>query len=131
MTMMRDSLVNHKSPFHLVKTRTEKLSVDQRTALRGASAAALEQREKKKFTLAIEKLFKTLIDEMMMIFAPPKHNAMCKNYGHVIHDVHWKGLFPICGECGQEVTDKKQLRKATPHGSDYSFIPTKASHLQA
>jgi len=45
---------------------------------------------------------------------PAKKNSMCKYYGHVIRDTHWKGYLPKCDDCGCEVNNPDQLRKASP-----------------
>ena len=44
--------------------------------------------------------------------APVKVNSMCKYYGHVIDQAQWKGYLPKCADCGSEISDSAQLRKA-------------------
>lgn len=43
---------------------------------------------------------------------PVKVNSMCKYYGHVINQAQWKGYLPKCADCGSEISDSAQLRKA-------------------
>jgi hypothetical protein len=42
-----------------------------------------------------------------------KAHTMCKEYGHVISP-GWTGAYPKCDQCGAEVRDPTELRKAIP-----------------
>jgi hypothetical protein len=38
--------------------------------------------------------------------------VQCENYGHVMRQA-WGGAFPICSDCGIEITSQTRLRSAT------------------
>lgn len=49
---------------------------------------------------------------LLRLFPPAVKNSMCKYYGHVITNRHWKGEFPICDQCKTEIRSKAELRTA-------------------
>lgn len=49
---------------------------------------------------------------LLRLFPPAGKNSMCKYYGHVLANRHWKGEFPICDQCGTEIRSKAELRTA-------------------
>lgn len=49
----------------------------------------------------------------LFAFGPKKVQSMCKYYGHVVDKKSWQGGFPRCEDCGCQITNPDQLRKAT------------------
>lgn len=74
-------------------------------------AAQMKEDKVRKFVSS----FLTGISSMFAgLFAAPtqKKNSMCKYYGHVIPRGNWEGYLPKCSDCGAEINNPSQLRKA-------------------
>jgi hypothetical protein len=85
------------------------LSRKQRSSLRQASNDAANVQPGRR---AWRNFVRNIVGDFMLVFASPKHNAMCENYGHVIGNPRWIGEFPRCADCGSQIRDKSDLRKA-------------------
>jgi hypothetical protein len=48
-----------------------------------------------------------------LLFFPKQTNAMCKNYGHIIDHKRWGTGLPKCQDCGAEIKDPGDLRRAS------------------
>ncbi|MBY0547083.1 MAG: hypothetical protein K2W95_07305 [Candidatus Obscuribacterales bacterium] len=60
----------------------------------------------------VRSLWSELSYLLLRLFPPKVKNSMCKYYGHVLTDRHWKGEFPVCDQCGMQIRSKAELRTA-------------------
>jgi len=66
------------------------------------------------FSRRVIRLFQDLLQSVTGVFArEEQHRSQCDIYGHVIKE-GWRGDFPKCFKCGQQVTDLSQLRGSRP-----------------
>lgn len=72
-----------------------------------------QRKQKKGVLLTVRQITKralaSLFQSPLWADKPP---PMCRNYGHVIKDIHWKGSLPVCDDCGCKISDPSMLRKA-------------------
>jgi hypothetical protein len=104
------------STYSRLSTKSNRRVASQRitrTNLLTLRAAELNENKFRKVVSSLVNDVQALVGGMFAV-QKGKNDSMCKYYGHVIPGKNWEGYLPKCGDCGAEISNPSQLRKASP-----------------